>query len=252
METPPKATPPQNAPAPNPTELETEGEFSSFFSDIKAGYEKIGTPVVGIIAIAAIVFAGYNLITKNREVALQNAWLDLSLSNSPESLEVFIEDTKNEAVRTVAHLRAGDLLLAESRTASEDDAAAILATAATHYQAALDDAPHLIYELNALDGLAVIAESNYDTAKASELYTQIKSKAEGEFPYWVNLAENRLALLPQLSEAVVFAPEAVEESSDAVDLTAPAVIGGIDLDTPFELAPVEEAQTDTPADPAAE
>lgn len=262
METPPKATPPKNAPAPQPEELETEGEFSSFFSDIKAGYEKIGTPVVGVLAIAAIIFAGYNLITKNREAALQNAWLDLSLSNSPESLEVFIEDTKNPSVRAVAHLRAGDLLLAESRTADEDDAAAILATAATHYQSALDEAPHLIYELNALDGLGVIAESNYDTAQASELYGQIKTKASGQFPYWVSLAENRLALLPELTQAVVFAPEAVEEASDAADDTepresdtaegaAPATVGGVDLDTPFELAPAEEVDTpDTPEAPA--
>ncbi len=254
METPPKATPPQNAPAPQPQELETQGEFSSFFSDIKAFYDKLGTPVVGVLAIAAIIFAGYNLITKNREAALQNAWLDLSLSNSPDSLEVFIEDTKNDAVRTVAHLRAGDLLLAESRTANEEDAAAILATAATHYQSALDEAPHLIYELNALDGLAVIAESQYDTTKASELYGQIKTKAAGEFPYWVSLAENRLALLPELSEVVVFAPEAVEASREATDAVepagadatgeaGPAAIGGVDLDTPFELAPAEEAES---------
>lgn len=249
METPPKATPPANPPAPDPHELETEGEFSSFFSDIKAFYDKLGTPFVGILAVAAIIFAGYNLITKNREAALQNAWLDLYASTSPESLEVTADDTKNPAVRAKAHLNAGDLLLAESRTAAEEDAAAILTTAAGHYQAALDAAPHVIFELNALDGLAVVAESQYDMGKATDLYGQIKTKADGEFPYWVSLADNRLALLPELDEAVEFAPETAEETSDTAEGVAPAAVGGIDLDTPFELAPVEATETETPAEP---
>ncbi|MEM9916406.1 MAG: hypothetical protein AAF911_15750 [Planctomycetota bacterium] len=254
METPPKATPPKNPPKPDfdPHAADTEGEFSSFFSDIKTFYDKLGTPVVGVLAIAAIIFAGYNLVTKNRAVALQNSWLDLYIADSPDALQVVIEDTKNDPVRTVAHLRAGDLLLAESRTASEEDATKILVTAEGHYEAALAEAPHVIYELNALDGLAVLAESRYDTSKAEELYNQIKSKADGTFPYWVSLADNRLALLPSLAEPVEFAPETVTESSSLDESVAPVVTGGVDFDTPFEMAPAEDVEAEVPAEPSGE
>ncbi|MEM1447256.1 MAG: hypothetical protein AAGF84_14450 [Planctomycetota bacterium] len=254
METPPQATPPKNPPKPDfdPHAADTEGELSSFFSDIKTFYDKLGTPVVGVLAIAAIIFAGYNLISKNREAALQNAWLDLYASTSPESLEVTAQDTKNPAVRSKAHLNAGDLLLAESRTASEEDAAAILDTAQGHYEAALAEAPHVIYELNALDGLAVLAESRYDTVKAEEFYNQIKSKADGTFPYWVSLADNRLALLPSLAEPVEFASETVTESSSVDESVAPVVTGGVDLDTPFEMAPAEDVEAEAPAEPSGE
>ncbi|MEM9419267.1 MAG: hypothetical protein AAGA25_09490 [Planctomycetota bacterium] len=251
METPPKATPPKNAPmAHDPHEADMDSELSSFFSDVKYVYDKFGTQVIGGLAIAAIVFAGYNLLSKNREAALQNAWLDLYGSTTPESLEVTAEGNKNPAVRAKAHLNAGDLLLAESRTATEEDAPAILTSAAGHYQAALDEAPHLIFELNALDGLATIAESQYDTAKAGDLYNEIKTKAEGEFPYWVNLADSRLALLPQLTEAVEFAAEPVVEESTSESSAAPTV-GGVDLTTPFELAP-ETTEASAEAEPAAE
>ncbi|MEM1107256.1 MAG: hypothetical protein AAGH99_01030 [Planctomycetota bacterium] len=242
METPPKATPPKNAPmAEDPHAADMDGELSSFLRDLRTVYDKFGSQIMLAVAIVAIAFAGYNLITKSRQAALQTAWLDLYGSTTPESLEVTALDTKNPAVRAAAHLRAGDLLLAESRTAADEDAAAILDSAAEQYQTAFDEAPHLIYELNALDGLAVVAESRYDTAKATELYGQIKSMAEGEFPYWAQLADNRLALLPGLSEPVVFAPEPepVAETTETV------------LDATVEPAVEETPALEIEADPEA-
>lgn len=256
METPAPPSPGKTGTTPNPAppehhDLESSSEFSNFFSDIKIFWEKFGTPVVGVVAVAAIVFAGYNFFTQRADQARQNAWLDLYGSTTPESLELVVDSTKSPAVRAAANLRAGDLLLAESRTANEADAAAILDTAAERYQAALDDAPHVIFELNALDGLGVVAESQYDTNKARGFYEQVKSTAGEAYPYWSQLADRRLALLPELAEPVVFAPEAVGEEQTAAE---PGDSGEVESDseTPAEVEAVEESTGDAPADESSE
>jgi len=197
--------------------LADSGGFSNFFQDVSKFWNAFGTPLVGAIAVIAIVYAGYNLITSRAEASRQNAWIDLYSSPSPESLQLVVDVTKNPTVRAVANLRAADLLLAESVIASEPDAKAILGTARDHYQAALDDAPHDIFKLNALDGLGVVAESLYDTDQAQASYQKLKDLAGTDYPWWAALAERRLALLPDLAEAVVFAPEPVEEVAEDLE-----------------------------------
>lgn len=221
-------------------ELEDSGEFSNFFKDVAAFWERFGTLFVGVLAVAALIFAGYNLITKRAIAAKQNAWIDLYGSASPESLQLVVDTTKSPVVKTVANLRAGDLLIAESRTADQDDAQAILGKAADHYQAAFDGSPHTLYKLNALDGLAVVAESNFETEKARGHYEEIKKLATDQFPYWVSIADRRLSLLTEIAEPVVFAPEV--ESHDAsnaagADAILDAITSSPDAET--EIAPTE-------------
>lgn len=239
METPGPPAPPEQH------DLESQSEFSNFFSDVKLFWEKFGTPVVGVLAVAAIIFAGYNLITKRAKQARQYAWLDLYGSTTPDSLELVVDTTKNPAVRTAANLRAGDLLLAESNTANLEDAEAILNTAAERYQTALDDAPHVIFKLNALDGLGVVAESRYDTETARGFYEELKATAGEAYPYWTELADQRLALLPELSEAVVFAPEVVEAGEAATEASDSGEAGSEDqTPTSTEMETVDEAAAD--------
>ncbi|MEM7625514.1 MAG: hypothetical protein AAF333_07800 [Planctomycetota bacterium] len=234
METPPKT--PHSEP-----ELEDSGEFSNFFNDVAAFWDRFGTPLVGILAVAALIFAGYNLITQRAIAAKQNAWIDLYGSASVDSLQLVVDTTKSPVVNTVANLRAGDLLIAESRAADGDKVQAILDNAAGHYQAALDGAPHTLYKLNALDGLAVVAESRFETDKAREYYEQIRMLAGDQFPYWVSVAERRLTLLPDLAEPVVFAPEPEAE----LDSEAASDLGAADAEA------VLDALT-APADPSSE
>ena len=215
METPP------NTPRHDEATLEDSGEFSNFFNDVAAVWDRFGNVIVGTVAVAAIVFAGYNLITKRAMAAKQNAWIDLYGSSSVESLQLVVDTTKNPAVTTVANLRAGDLLIAQSRTADAEDAQAILGEASDYYRAALEDAPHTLYKLNALDGLAVVAESRFEIDTARSRYEEIISLSGDQFPYWVSVAERRMALLPDISEPVVFAPEPTAEVSETSGASDP-------------------------------
>jgi tetratricopeptide (TPR) repeat protein len=228
---------------PHQPELADQGEFSNFFNDVRTAWDKFGTPVVGTLAVAAIVYAGYNIFTQRAREAEQNAWIDLYTATSPESLEVLTETINRPSVRAVANLRAGDLLLGEAKTAEPEDAAAILESAKGHYRAALEESEHVVYRLNALDGLGVAAESRGDFDAARGHYQQMQDLAGEDFPYWASIAETRLNLLPRLSEPVEFAPDLVD--AEETEVSGAASDEAVEMDTDAaENTAVDESATD--------
>lgn len=221
-----------------------QNDLAAFLGDFGRFWERWGTAIMGTLAIAALVFAGYNLIAGRAEAARQNAWLDLYGSTSVESLELVSADTKNPVVRALANLRAGDLRLAEANRAEDAEAVALLDQAAAYYQVALettdqlDPAQQQVLRLNAMEGLGVVAESRYDTAKAREQYQAIVAQAGDAYPQWAARAEKRLTLLDEVSTPITFA-------ADPAPTPAAAPAPGTDPETaaPEEatsLAPVAE------------
>ncbi len=195
-------------------ELE-QNDLAAFLGDFGTFWNRWGTPIVGTLALAALIFAGYNLITQRAHSSRETAWLDLFGSTSVESLQLVAEDTNNAAVRTLANLRAGDLRVAEANALEVAAGRPLLEEARAHYRAALDAAPHKVYELNALEGLAVVAESLYETDGARELYERVKSAAGQGYPQWAARADRHLALLAEVSTPVTFAPEPPPETPEA-------------------------------------
>ena len=160
-----------------------ENDLAAFFKNFGEFWNQYGTWIVATVAAVALVFAGYNLITSQIETARQNAWLDLYGSVSYESYQLVAEEHSGKpAVVAAANLRGADLLLAQAneptrvtRTSpttsgllNRDEA---LATAESMYQAAYDAAPDVLFRLNALEGLGVVAESRYDLDAARQRYT---------------------------------------------------------------------------------
>ena len=235
---------------PQQPELADHGEFSNFFSDAKTAWDRYGTPIVGGLAIIAIVYAGYNIITNRAVQAQQNAWIDLYTATSPESLEVIAQTVNRPAVRTVANLRAADLLVAEAGTATEEDSPAILETAKSHYTAALEEADHVVYRLNALDGLGVVAESLGQTEEARSRYQELSKQAGTSYPFWATLAERRLSILDRPVEIVDFAPERpASAGSDALLDSRPdqTLTPQGDGEAPSEADPMQTPQPDDSA-----
>lgn len=195
-----------------------ENELAEFFKNFGEFWNKYGTWIVGVIAAVAIVFAAYNFITQRAEAARQTAWLDLYGAVTYESYQLVAEQhSGNPAVVAVANLRGADLLLAQANepTRGDDDDATSgvlgrdesLDTAADMYQKALDAAPDVVYRLNALEGLGVVAESRYELDKARQRYEAIIKEAGEGYPSWRGRAEQRLAWLSKLNGPVEFAPE---------------------------------------------
>ena len=201
-----------------------ENDLAAFFKNFGEFWEEYGTWIVGAVAAIAIVFAAYNLITSQIETAKQNAWLDLYGSVSYESYQLVAEEHSGKpAVVAAANLRGADLLLAQANepTRGEDEQETsgllnrdeALATAESMYRAAHDAAPDLVFRLNALEGLGVVAESRYDLDAARERYTAIIDAAGEAYPAWRGRAEQRLAWLDELeSGPVEFAPDPVSET----------------------------------------
>ena len=196
-----------------------ENDLAAFFKNFGEFWNAYGTWIVATVAAVALVFAAYNLITSQIETARQNAWLDLYGSVSYESYQLVAEEHSGKpAVVAAANLRGADLLLAQANepTRGEDEQETsgllsrdeALATAEAMYQAAYDAAPDVLFRLNALEGLGVVAESRYDLDAARQRYTAIVEEAGGAYPSWQGRAEQRLALLDTLTAGPVeFAPD---------------------------------------------
>lgn len=235
-----------------------QSDIASFFEGFTAFWNKHGTWIVGTVAVAAIIFAGYNLITKRAQAAQENAWLELYGSSTPESLRLVAETYKDPAVRALASLRAGDLLVAQAAAPEADaDPELLLNDAQEMYSNALDIASDTIYKLNALEGLASVAESRHDVETAKTYYQQMLDEAGDMYPSWVERTERRMELLPELAEPVVFAespePEASQEpASDAAD--GEPVEGTTDAepqpmdDAPAVTEPADGDETPAPAE----
>ncbi|MEE9404000.1 MAG: hypothetical protein V3V20_03845 [Algisphaera sp.] len=205
----------QSAPIdPNDPHAPSPGEVTEFIDDVKRFWALNGGWIATSLLIFAVVFGGYRLIAGRSAAAREAAWSDLHGVNTQSLIDLVTENPSNPAVETLAQLRGGDLALDEHHKLADPQAGPaaskdLLAKAKARYQAALLSAPHPIYKLNALEGLAIVAESQRNVETARQHYETLKQTAGDRFPHWTTRADRRLALLDQLPAPVVFAPAAI-------------------------------------------
>lgn len=220
-------------------------EVMETLDDWRAAWNRYGTPITAVIAAALIAYAGYNFFQASRTNAYNEAWSALAGSTAPASYRGVAEESSDPAVRQNARLAAADLLLDEAvrepfATASEDqgassDAAAgdPLDQAEALYQATLDEAQsaragvagHPLYRLNALEGLAIVAEARRDEDLARERFEAVIAYADTlpGLERWSARARGHLEALPLLRSNPVFAPEPpAEAEAPAEEAQAPA------------------------------
>ena len=245
--------PPPASPAPDGGFHDPDaGEFSNFFSDVRAAWDRFGTLVVGILLAASLLIFGYRFVQNRTETARQYAWTDLYSATTPDSLQLLGENVNSPSVAAVAYLRAGDLLLTEAATAAPADAEAIYGSAEQQYRAALDAADHPIYRVNAQDGLGVVAESRGDFEAAGQHYRQMRDAAGHAFPYWTAMADRRLALLDQVREPVTFAPEPAAGEAPAGEQTDASILESILPGNAEPQTPTTDLSAGTDATPPAD
>jgi hypothetical protein len=192
-------------------------------------WEKWGLWTLTSVALALAIVAVFRWVSASRAAAHERAWGELAGATSPESLrQVALENVNDPAVWALAQLRSGDLLLArvvdpESADAKnattkpslgagsrspEEERAFNLKAAEDAYKAVLSgkDVP-VIIQLNARLGLAAIAESHEDWAKAHESYQAAIKQAGDAYPMIKSQATAREALLDRLPASLAFSPE---------------------------------------------
>ena len=189
------------------------------------------------MAIILAIIAVYRWVDASRTAAHERAWGDLAGATSPETLrQVASDNSSNPAVAALAQLRAGDLALsrvlnpvaAEPTSATTKPTSAIpglsapaiaprspeaernndLKLAEDAYNAAINvkSAP-VIIQLNARLGLAAVAETRGQWAKAHEAYQAAAKAAGDEYPMIKAQAVAREALIDRLPTSLAFSPE---------------------------------------------
>ena len=196
--------------------------MSSLFNDLRNAWDRYGSTILWVVVIGSFSYLAWSLYHYNRVNTQESAWSDYSGSAAPASFEQVAEDHALPGVRQLALLRAADLYLAEAAELEEgDDLNAKLDQAEALYQRMADDATHDEFKLNALEGLAVVAEGRRDLEQAAQRNDAVIALAETMpgFDSWSARAKARKQLLPQLAEPVKFLDDAPADSAaESVEL----------------------------------
>ena len=123
-----------------------------------------------------------------------------------------------------AAIEAAEAKAAAMAAAIEKRRQELLADAEQDYQAVVDDpAAHSVLRLNALLGLAAVAESRQQWDQARALYQQVEQQASSGQERLKELASRHAAALDRVAKPVIFAPEPPPASQPA-SLELPAEI----------------------------
>jgi hypothetical protein len=240
-----------------------QNDLARFFENFGEFWNKNGTWLVATIAIIAIVYAGYNIITRRAMEKQEVAWFDLYGSASHESFRLTADEHDDvPAVAALANLRGADLLMAKVNDPNRDEDGKVgdtgltpeeaLDTAEAMYQQAMEVAEHLVYTLNALEGLGVVAESRFDLEQARTHYQAIIEQAGEDYPAFTARAEKRIEWLAKLGQPIEFAPEAPPEASETSEAPESEAGAEPEAGSDEQAAPEGEAAAMTEGDAKAQ
>jgi len=186
-------------PPPSPLEHEHESDWQSFVHGAKAWWGRYGNLLLIVITLTLATFAAWQWFSNRAETRQETAWADLAEAGTPEALEEIARNGKVQTVRVLAALRAGDLLLNDANTRpreAEAEARAGLNTrAGAMYQLARDEAETPAMEVNAVLGLAAVAENQKRFDEARQLLAAAqKLAADNTLPGLAAEAAQKLAL----------------------------------------------------------
>ncbi|MFA9476714.1 hypothetical protein ACERK3_00265 [Phycisphaerales bacterium AB-hyl4] len=197
-----------------------ENELAEFFSNFGEWWEKYGNIVLLVLVLGAGSFAGYRLYNHWTYGAQQAAFGELAATSSVQGYALVAEEHRQPTVRSLAYLRGGDLALDAAvrpqDEADEDNDTGMAAMsrdealdrAQAMYSRALETARQAPFRVNALIGLAQVAETRDDWEQAVTHYREAEQLAtDAHLPGLARQANQRQALIEQLRQPVVFAPE---------------------------------------------
>jgi len=221
-------------------ELE-ENDLQAFLNNFGDWWGRHGNKILIVTLIVLASVLGVRLWNWQQTAALQNAWSDLSETQTPEGLVDVANRHRNPAVQAIARLSAGDALLQEVVTPRRtipgvetpapadrvSDPQRKLDAAASQYQMVIDNQRyHLIYRLNARLGMATVAEQRRDWDEAKRQFQAVIEQG-GDYSQIVAQAKGRLDRLDSLAEPARFAPE--RPRATRPDDDAPSLLNVPDL-----------------------
>lgn len=224
-----------------------ENELAEFFRNFGQFWNKWGNSLLLVVLVVLVAVVAIQMVTGHRYREHEQTWESLEFEQSPAGLAAVAESVNDPHVRALAHLRAGDALLRTEPSLGAADELGVetstldtatrrrkLTEAAGHYEAVREaTGVDPIYKVNALLGLAAVAEGLEQWELAGQRYDQVMAEAgEIDQPALAEHAQQRAKMLDRLREPMTLAP---------VVAAVPAV--------PAEVVPsVSDADTASDAD----
>jgi hypothetical protein len=220
-------------------------DLAEFITNFGQWWRKNGlkTLILLLVVVGAVFF--YRSQRVAVETAHDKAWYDLATATTADMYVNLIGDHDVAAIDALAHLRAGDWLHERFRVGDQEATATdagengttveaesdeqkqakrqkLLREAAEQYQAVIDDPKaHLAIKLNAMLGLAAVAESSLQWDQARQHYAQIQEMASAGYERIKELAARHTAALERLTEPVIFGVEPEKPKFDMTNLLTP-------------------------------
>jgi tetratricopeptide (TPR) repeat protein len=227
-----------------------ENELAEFFRHFGQFWEKWGNSLLLVILVVLVAVVSVQIVTGHRFRQHEQNWSSLEFETHPSALAQVAESVKHPPIRALAHLRAGDALLrgdvvdapsgftVEAQPLDAAGRQRQLQEAAEHYEAVRQmERADGLFRVNALLGLAAVAENQGQWDLAQQRYEQAIAEARDiHQPALGEHAAQRLAMLERLREPMTFAPPAAATETDAPQTDA------LQADTP----PTDAPQVDPP------
>lgn len=202
-----------------------QNDLADFLANFRTWWEKHGNKVLTVVLIVLAFFVIKRFLDARKMAAHETSWTDLANASSPDAFTRIAREHAGTPVEALAYLNAGDLLLQEvaipeaptaTAPATRADSAAKLDEAEANYNKArnVPEASETV-KLNALLGLASVAESRGKIDEARDYYNQVIEQAEN-FAFIRGQAKARLAMLDSLARPVSFGTDRPLPPTDAL------------------------------------
>lgn len=237
-----------------------ENDLESFLANFGEFWKKHGKGILLAILLVLLVLVVWRFRAANLHRQHESQWTDLSRATSPNGF-MEVEEHAEGSAKYLALLGAGELWLqraampmastdTETELQAEEKPEDMLRNAARAYQQVLDasDAP-LPMRLDAMLGLAAVAESEQRWDDAAKHYDQVIKDAGENYPMHATRAQRRKAMLDHLKQPVAFAPKPAETPKapetpvvPEIPLEQPASTPEAEVVTPAPVTPPAETQ----------
>jgi len=232
-----------------------QNDLEEFLRHFNEWWSKNGNTLLAIIAVCAIAFMVYRLWNSHNYKIHEAAWSELALTGSPESHRDIIKRHTDPIIRQLAALRGADGFLNRAIHASDsdtmDDQAVeeSLNEAESLYNLVINESKFAEFRINALFGLAAIAETRSHWDKAGQYYQQVIDSAGPGLSFFTRHAQARKDILDKLATPLVFAPEPEPKIIKEFTITTPPAPESV---TENEGEVVQEITITTPPAPESE
>jgi tetratricopeptide (TPR) repeat protein len=240
-----------------------DNDLAEFLEHFGEFWGKHGNSIMVVVTIVLVVFIGKRYYSNSQAVSHENAWADLSSTETPQGYrERAIESADIAGVPQLALLRGAEAfhqqaITLEQEAAGEEDAGVMsanesLESAESMYNQVLDSDASAAFRANAAAGLANVAETRNDFTAAADYWAKAKQLAdEARLATIAAQATLRLTMLEDLAQPIVFG-ESADEATNAPDSPESPVDTDAQPSDASEAAETTEATADaapTPVNP---